>query len=543
MSYWTFGSPPSSSRSLVSSRLSSSHNSLSVPNAQKVDDSSFITQAVSHDVLVSGPISDIYNVPLDSDMYAVPVDVIKQPFRPKCTVQHKKRRRNTSCCHELDDRIKQYRQFNAKRCYVNYMQYGDGISKRHSVAGSSTSIDMEPVHMTLQQVRQYLQTLYSSSSESSIHIDKEGGKKNSLVTNNNKYDNKIFLTCNGKNGRYSNSTPKLKKNAFLMNLKNKRVKDSCELITKEQISISKVSNKSKKTSARISTLKQTLCNIFRFKKLASDTKKPDDYVENVVDNQESIKPITNRALPPLPYKAEDEQGLHFSTSIQKVKDYGWYWGPISSEAAEKVLSNEPDGSFIVRDSSDDHYIFSLTLKLNNSVRHVRIEHDQGNFSFGSCTKFKSQTIVEFIENAVEHSRSGRYLFFLHRRPVIGPVRVQLLHPVSRFKQVQSLQHMCRFVILKMVRRDLLCKLPLPRRMIDYLNTPYYYSEHLSEVFNEHEENNLSNNNSVHLFNNAEVTSSRVVIVNNNNIVSNISRNNIVLNPTIASNPFSNNRRS
>lgn len=67
----------------------------------------------------------------------------------------------------------------------------------------------------------------------------------------------------------------------------------------------------------------------------------------------------------------------------------------------------------------------------------------GNFSFGSCAKFKSQTIVEFIENAVEHSRSGRYLFFLHRRPVIGPVRVQLLHPVSRFKQVQSLQHMCR----------------------------------------------------------------------------------------------------
>ena len=41
----------------------------------------------------------------------------------------------------------------------------------------------------------------------------------------------------------------------------------------------------------------------------------------------------------------------------------------------------------------------------------------GNFSFGSFTRFKSTTIVDFIENAVEHSRSGRYLFFLHRRPV------------------------------------------------------------------------------------------------------------------------------
>jgi len=70
----------------------------------------------------------------------------------------------------------------------------------------------------------------------------------------------------------------------------------------------------------------------------------------------------------------------------------------------------------------------------------------GNFSFGSFTRFKSNTIVDFVENAVEHSRSGRYLFFLNRRPTNGPMRVQLLHPVSRVKKVQSLQHMCRFVL-------------------------------------------------------------------------------------------------
>ena len=44
--------------------------------------------------------------------------------------------------------------------------------------------------------------------------------------------------------------------------------------------------------------------------------------------------------------------------------YGWYWGNTSSEGAEKILSNEPDGSFLVRDSSDSHYIFSLTFKVN-----------------------------------------------------------------------------------------------------------------------------------------------------------------------------------
>lgn len=94
----------------------------------------------------------------------------------------------------------------------------------------------------------------------------------------------------------------------------------------------------------------------------------------------------------------------------------------------------------------------------------------------------------------------RYLFFLHRRPEHGPMRVQLTNPVSRFKHVQSLQHMCRlvaavtlklklyliyilslstyrFVILKaVIRKDLIQTLPLPRRLLDYLNYKHCYSE-------------------------------------------------------------------
>lgn len=96
---------PSSRSSLGSSRLSSSHNSLSVPTTQKVDDSTFITQAVSHDTLSLNHISDLYNVPFDSDMYAVPIDVVKPPIKPKRSQQHKKRRRNTACsCKELEVR-------------------------------------------------------------------------------------------------------------------------------------------------------------------------------------------------------------------------------------------------------------------------------------------------------------------------------------------------------------------------------------------------------------------------------------------------------
>jgi len=58
--------------------------------------------------------------------------------------------------------------------------------------------------------------------------------------------------------------------------------------------------------------------------------------------------------------------MDFAASIEKVKDHGWYWGPLSGEAAERILAPEPDGSFVVRDSSDHHYIFRCKNSLGVS---------------------------------------------------------------------------------------------------------------------------------------------------------------------------------
>ncbi|KAK9499713.1 hypothetical protein O3M35_002707 [Rhynocoris fuscipes] len=459
---WT---PPISPGPSLSSLLrhSSSHNSLSVP-ANRVDDSSFITSAMSHDAL-----QDLYNVPLDSDIYALPIDTVTST---RITNNNRRNR------HHRQNGKKRRRQVDVRVTEVKVLERESKdkwCSKRRSAPPESA----EPVHMTLQEVRQFLHTLYSGGAShhqnSNAEVRTTGGqtkrkhkKKNTTEDKTNNNNNK---TSNNNNNNSNNS------------------------------------NKQSSNKNSIShMLKQTLCNMFRVRRPPTTVVNSDnnrDTVTVVEDNVVSMDkeaddrllvlnvppPFSERALPPVPDKSpiptliarhQDENAVDFAASIQKVKDYGWYWGPISGEAAEKVLSNEPDGSFIVRDSSDHHYIFSLTFRLNGCVRHVRIEHDQGNFSFGSCTKFKSQTIVEFIETAVEHSRSGRYLFFLHRRPVLGPMRVQLLHPVSRFKHVQSLQHLCRFAIVKVVRRDLIPSLPLPKRLIDYLSAPQYYSEQFSD---------------------------------------------------------------
>lgn len=481
------------SKSSLNSRLSSSHNSLTVPT-NKADDSIFITQAMSHDQLGHNiEISDFYNVPLDSDIYTLPIDVINNNGEEQ---QHHAYRHyramsdnnllSAGCsnanggvkCHKFH-RSKNKRSKRKKR--TDAVHDSSNVSSRklsNASSGVVTSHSFTVSHENRKVSSEKTKTKVLQSSSNYANDSGSKLRKNSDSTAKVRISDSNNNTNTG-NNKYGSTTATTKKSQFSISL----------------------------------NLKQKFCSIFRFKK--SHQTSPSRNVIPAQDEEKKVNLLT-RALPPLPStdakvsadpQSADKKNIEtmdFAANIEKVRECGWYWGPLTSEAAEKILSNEPDGSFIVRDSSDLNYIFSLTVKLNGCIRHVRIEQEQGTFSFGSCAQikcsYKSRTIKEFIENAVEHSRSGRYLFFLHRRPEHGPMRVQLLNPVSRFRHVQSLQHMCRFVILKAVqRKDLIETLPLPRRLLDYLQNKNFLSELIesdsssqSQVYGENNNNSDTN---------------------------------------------------
>lgn len=157
--------------------------------------------------------------------------------------------------------------------------------------------------------------------------------------------------------------------------------------------------------------------------------------------------------------------------LRDLAQYGWYWGPMTRLEAEERLTGSSDGTFLVRDSSDDRYLLSLSFRSQGKTLHTRIEFCNGHFSFYSFPDSENEgytSVAELIQRSMQYSSVGVFCFSRARTMGSPAVPVRLLKPLSRFSQLRSLQHYCRFVIRQAIRFDSIRRLPLPRHVHTFL---------------------------------------------------------------------------
>lgn len=151
--------------------------------------------------------------------------------------------------------------------------------------------------------------------------------------------------------------------------------------------------------------------------------------------------------------------------LYKITQLSFFWQDLDLFKAEELLADKPEGSFLLRISSQPNYLFSVSFRSHNRSLHARIEKENNLYSFDSKDA-ESQKFTSICDLFKNYRESKRYLF----EPV-------LTHPLNN-PNPHTLKQLSQYAIISMCNYHHIDRLPLPQTLKDYLKSFNYCSYNL-----------------------------------------------------------------
>lgn len=147
--------------------------------------------------------------------------------------------------------------------------------------------------------------------------------------------------------------------------------------------------------------------------------------------------------------------------LLEITNLSCYWGVMDRYEAETLLEGKPEGTFLLRDSAQEDYLFSVSFRRYGRSLHARIEQWNHNFSFDvhDPSVFHAPTVTGLLEH---YKDPNSCMFF---EPLLS-------NPIHR-TQPFSLQRICRAVISSRSSYDGIGTLPLPAALKEHLKEYHY----------------------------------------------------------------------
>uniref|UniRef100_A0A914X6T9 SH2 domain-containing protein n=1 Tax=Plectus sambesii TaxID=2011161 RepID=A0A914X6T9_9BILA len=84
---------------------------------------------------------------------------------------------------------------------------------------------------------------------------------------------------------------------------------------------------------------------------------------------------------PYPVHTTVEYTHYLVPDMLQITNAPYYWGVMDRFEAEKKLDGKPEGTFLLRDSAQSDYLFSVSFRRYQRTLHARIEEMNHRFSF------------------------------------------------------------------------------------------------------------------------------------------------------------------
>ncbi|XP_019397790.1 PREDICTED: suppressor of cytokine signaling 3 [Crocodylus porosus] len=128
-------------------------------------------------------------------------------------------------------------------------------------------------------------------------------------------------------------------------------------------------------------------------------------------------------------------------AARKLQESGFYWSAVSGGEANALLRAEPAGTFLIRDSSDQRHLFTLSVKTEAGTKNLRIQCEGGSFALQSDPRGQPVPRFDCVLKLVQHymPRRPQRAYYIYSGGEKIPLVLSRPLPAS----VSSLQHLCR----------------------------------------------------------------------------------------------------
>ncbi|XP_033110581.1 uncharacterized protein LOC117111700 [Anneissia japonica] len=147
--------------------------------------------------------------------------------------------------------------------------------------------------------------------------------------------------------------------------------------------------------------------------------------------------------------------------LKSILDKPCYWGKIDRYQADALLENKPEGTYLLRDSAQEEFLFSVSFRRYGRSLHARLEQWSHRFSFDAHDPgvFSSDTVTGLLE----HYKDPNCCMFFE----------PMLTTPLPIKNPHSLKALCRGVVCSNITYDGIHFLNIPSTFKEYLREYHY----------------------------------------------------------------------
>jgi len=151
----------------------------------------------------------------------------------------------------------------------------------------------------------------------------------------------------------------------------------------------------------------------------------------------------------------------------------WYYGPLSWQESVLLLQDTKHGTFLVRDSQDSRFMYSLSLQRSKQgPTSVRISFRDGKFSLDAEPTIR-RLMPQFLSIGGLISHYSDHCSDCDSRPVSLSPAANIVIRRPLYRHPPSLAHSARLIINKTFKQQSLDKerhLQLPPKLVEYLRS-------------------------------------------------------------------------